>query len=176
MMHTPGALHNHLLAGVVGLALAMPGLGSAQEEALVPMNILSPELALEIAQTSLKACQGEGFQVAVAVVDRMVVPQVMLRDRFAGPHTPDTAQRLAWTAVSFRADTLSVATNTQADSALSGARMISNVVMIGGGVPVQAAGATVAGVGISGAPSGEANDRCARAGIQAVRARLELSD
>jgi uncharacterized protein GlcG (DUF336 family) len=54
--------------------------------------------------------------------------------------------------------------------------MITNVLMIGGGVPVQAAGATVAGVGISGAPSGEANDRCARAGIEAVRARLELSD
>jgi len=32
--------------------------------------------------------------------------QVMLRDRYAGPHTPDTAERKAWTAVSFRADTL----------------------------------------------------------------------
>jgi uncharacterized protein GlcG (DUF336 family) len=124
----------------------------------------------------LKACQGEGYQVAVAVVDRAGVPQVMLRDRYAGPHTPDTAQRKAWTAVSFRADTLTLANNTQADSAQSGARMITNALMIGGGVPVQAAGMTVAGVGISGAPSGEADDRCARAGIDAVRGRLELGD
>jgi uncharacterized protein GlcG (DUF336 family) len=100
----------------------------------------------------------------------------MLRDRYAGPHTPDTAQRKAWTAVSFRADTLALANNTQAGSAQSGARLITNALMIGGGVPVQAAGMTVAAVGISGAPSGEADDRCARAGINAVKAKLELGD
>jgi uncharacterized protein GlcG (DUF336 family) len=158
---------------VAALLLAEP---LQAQDALVPGNTLSPELALEIAQTSLKACQGEGYQVAVAVVDRAGVPQVMLRDRYAGPHTPDTAQRKAWTAVSFRADTLTLANNTQADSAQSGARMITNALMIGGGVPVQAAGMTVAGVGISGAPSGEADDRCARAGIDAVSGRLELGD
>jgi uncharacterized protein GlcG (DUF336 family) len=152
----------------------MPGQGSAQEEALVPLNVLSPELALEIAQTSLAACRAEGFQVAVAVVDRMGVPQVMLRDRYAGPHTPDTAQRKAWTAVSFRADTLALAKNTQAGSDQSGARAITNALMIGGGVPVEVAGTTIAAVGISGAPTGEADDRCARAGIAAVKARLEL--
>jgi len=158
---------------IASLVLAAP---LQAQDALVPGNTLSPELALEIARTSLKACQGEGYQVAVAVVDRAGVPQVMLRDRYAGPHTPDTAQRKAWTAVSFRADTLTLANNTQADSAQSGARMITNALMIGGGVPVQAAGMTVAGVGISGAPSGEADDRCARAGIDAVRGRLELGD
>jgi len=172
------ALRARLAAVAVALTstLAMPGPGMAQEEALVPMNVLSPELALEIAQTSLAACRAEGFQVAVAVVDRMGVPQVMLRDRLAGPHTPDTAQRKAWTAVSFRSDTLTLAANTQANAAQSGARAITNALMIGGGVPVHAAGATVAGVGISGAPSGEADDRCARAGIDAVKARLELDN
>jgi uncharacterized protein GlcG (DUF336 family) len=155
------------------LALLMSTSIQAQD-VLVPASNLSPELALEIAQTSLRACRAEGYQVAVAVVDRMGVPQVMLRDRYAGPHTPDTAQRKAWTAVSFRTDTLVLANNTQADSAQSGARMITNALMIGGGVPVQAAGQTVAAVGISGAPSGEDDDRCARAGIDAVKAKLEL--
>jgi uncharacterized protein GlcG (DUF336 family) len=164
----------HLAAATVALALSMPGLGSAQEEALVPMNVLSPELALEIARTSLAACRAEGFQVAVAVVDRMGVPQVMLRDRFAGPHTPDTAQRMAWTAVSFRTDTLELANASRADSGQWAARMIDNALLLGGGVPVQAGGFTVAGVGVSGAPSGEANDRCARAGINAAKAKLEL--
>jgi uncharacterized protein GlcG (DUF336 family) len=164
----------HLAAVTVALALSMPGLGSAQEEALVPMNVLSPELALEIARTSLAACRAEGFQVAVAVVDRMGVPQVMLRDRFAGPHTPDTAQRMAWTAVSFRTDTLELANASRADSGQWAARMIDNALLLGGGVPVQAGGFTVAGVGVSGAPSGEANDRCARAGINAAKAKLEL--
>jgi len=175
-MFTLRAVQTRLAVVAVALTLAMPAPGMSQEEALVPMNVLSPELALKIAQTALAACHTEGFQVAVAVVDRMGVPQVMLRDRLAGPHTPDTAQRKAWTAVSFRSDTLTLAANTQANSAQSGARTITNALMIGGGVPVQAAGATVAGVGISGAPSGEADDRCARAGIDAVKARLELDN
>ncbi len=167
----------HFKAGGAALVLALVVATSGQaQEALVPASTLSPELALEIAQTSLNACRAEGYQVAVAVVDRMGVPQVMLRDRYAGPHTPDTAQRKAWTAVSFRADTLALANNTQAGSAQSGARSITNALMIGGGVPVQAAGTTVAAVGISGAPSGEADDRCARAGINAVKAKLELGD
>jgi uncharacterized protein GlcG (DUF336 family) len=132
------------------------------------------ELALEIALASRAACRAQGYQVAVAVVDRMGVPQVMLRDRFAGPHTPDTAQRMAWTAVSFRTNTLELSGNSQAESGQSGARMINNALMLGGGVPVQAGGFTVAGVGVSGTPSGEANDRCARAGVEAVKAKLEL--
>jgi uncharacterized protein GlcG (DUF336 family) len=98
----------------------------------------------------------------------------MLRDRYAGPHTPDTAERKAWTAVSFRNDTLTLSRNTQPGSEQSGARMITNVLMIGGGVPIEAAGAIVSGVGISGAPSGAEDDRCARAGIQAMVEKLEL--
>jgi uncharacterized protein GlcG (DUF336 family) len=104
----------------------------------------------------------------------MGVAQIMLRDRFAGPHTPDTAGRKAWTAVSFRSDTLSLAKNTGPGSPQSGARHIDNALMIGGGIPVLASGSIVAGIGISGAPSGEADHACAQAGIDAVTAKLEL--
>jgi uncharacterized protein GlcG (DUF336 family) len=174
-LNNPGRQAGGLLPCTYALLLAAmaPSVALAQA-ALVPTHNLSPEIALEIAQTSLAACRAEGFQVSVAVVDRMGVPQVMLRDRLAGPHTPDTAQRKAWTAVSFRSDTLALAANTRVNSDQSGARMITNALMLGGGVPLQAAGATVAGVGISGAPTAEADDRCARAGIEAVKARLEM--
>ena len=157
------------------LVLLLPSLGLAQES-LVSINSLSPQAALEVAQTSLSSCRSAGYQVAVAVVDRMGVTQVMLRDRYAGPHTPDTAERKAWTAVSFRSDTLTLSRNTRADSEQSGARMIANALMIGGGVPIEAAGSIVGAVGISGAPSGAEDDRCARAGIQAMVEKLELGD
>jgi uncharacterized protein GlcG (DUF336 family) len=155
------------------LALLITSASLAQEP-LVPINSLSPQAALELAQASLASCRSARFQVAVAVVDRMGVTQVMLRDRYAGPHTPDTAERKAWTAVSFRTDTLTLSRNTQADSEQSGARMITNVLMIGGGVPIEVAGTIVGGVGISGTPSGAEDDRCARAGIQAMVEKLEL--
>jgi len=94
----------HLMAGLGALAL---GGGTAKaEEALISFKVLSPAAALELAQATLEACRNEGYQVAVAVVDRFGITQVILRDRYAGPHTPETARRKAWTAVSFRTDTL----------------------------------------------------------------------
>lgn len=159
------------VAGLLVAGLAAP---LQAQDTLVTFRSLAPDVALEMAQAALASCRDEGYQVAVAVVDRMGVPQVMLRDRFAGPHTPDTSVRKAWTAVSFREDTLLMGESTGPGSSQSGARHIDNVLMIGGGIPVTVSGSIVAGIGISGAPSGAADHACAQAGIDAVTAKLEL--
>lgn len=145
---------------------------SAQEEALISFKVLAPETALELAQATLVACRKKGFQVAVAVVDRMGVPQVMLRDRYAGAHTPSTATRKAWTAASFRTSTLSMMEETQAGKPQSGVRFVDQALMIGGGVVVEASGSLVGAVGVSGAPGGEQDDACAKAGIAAIEDKL----
>ncbi len=130
---------------------------------------LTPEAALKAAQAALTECRKRGFQVAVAVVDRGGVVQALIRDRLAGPHTPETATGKGWTAVSFRTDTLSFAAETQAGRPSSGIRTLPRVVAIGGGVLIQAAGNTLGAVGVSGAPGGESDDACARAGIACRR-------
>jgi uncharacterized protein GlcG (DUF336 family) len=145
---------------------------AAAGEALVSFKVLTPETALELAQATLKACREKGYQVAVAVVDRSGTPQVMLRDRYAGAHTPGTATRKAWTATSFRADTLALAEETQADKPQSGVRFVEDALMLGGGVLVEAAGSMVGAVGVSGAPSGEQDDACGRAGVAAIEEKL----
>lgn len=162
-----------LRCGVLAALLASP---LAAEETLVTFKSLDPDVALDMARAALNNCRSRGFQVSVAVVDRMGVPQVMLRDRFAGAHTPGSATRKAATAVSFKSDTLSLAENTRPDSAHSGARLIDGVLMLGGGIPVTAAGSTVAGIGVAGAPSSAEDHACAQAGIDAVVERLELAE
>ena len=120
------------------LCCALLAAGSAQalaEDATFEMTVMTPETALRVAQVSLESCRSKGFQVAVVVVDRMGVPQAMIRDRFAGAHTPDTAFRKAWTAVSFREDTLTLSENTAPGTPQAGARDITNALMLGGGVP-----------------------------------------
>lgn len=129
---------------------------------------LTPEAALKAAQAALADCRKRGYQVAVAVVDRSGTAQVMLRDRLAGPHTPQTATGKAWTAISFRTDTLSFAAETQAGRPSSGIRELPNVVALGGGVLIQAGGNTLGAIGVSGAPGGEADDACARAALAAI--------
>jgi uncharacterized protein GlcG (DUF336 family) len=158
--------------GLLVLAVLASPLALAQESATVNFRMLSPETALELAQATLKACRKEGYQVAVAVVDRMGVTQVMLRDRYAGAHTPETAQRKAWTAASFRTDTQTLMEETQSGKAQSGVRFVSEAMMVGGGVPVEAAGSIVGAVGVSGAPGGAEDEACADAGIAAVETKL----
>jgi uncharacterized protein GlcG (DUF336 family) len=144
------------------------------QEALVAYKVLSPDTALELAQAALEACRAKGFQVAVAVVDRFGQPQVMLRDRFAGPHTPSTATNKGWTAVSFRANTSDLIGFSQPGQPQAGIRNLPNVVVLGGGVLIEGAGAILGAVGVSGAPGGAEDDHCAKAGIDAVRDKLEL--
>src|ERR1043166_2720390 len=151
--------------------LALP---ARAQDGLITYKSLGPGLALELARAALAACRERGFQVAVAVVDRFGVTQVVLRDRFAGPHTVPTATGKAWTAVSFRTGTAELAAQTQPGMTQAGVRALAGVVAIAGGLTIEAGGSTVGGVGVSGAPGGEADEACAKAGIEAVKERLEF--
>ncbi len=153
-----------LIAGFFCLA----GTAQADEHALFTTQSLTPETALKAATAALEKCRADGFQVAIAVVDRMGNMQVMIRDRFAGAHTPDTARRKAWTATSFRTNTTDLLEITGPGKAQSGVRQITGALMLGGGVLIEAGGSLVGAIGVSGAPGGELDDICAEAGIAAI--------
>jgi uncharacterized protein GlcG (DUF336 family) len=161
------------LAAAFVLVALSPVMVNAQD-AIVTYKSLSPKAALELAGAALSECQKRGYQVAVAVVDRSGVPQVMLRDRFAGPHTPPTATGKAWTAVTFRTSTTELNAISQPGMQQAGLRNLPNVVMIGGGLVVEAAGSLLGGIGVSGAPGGDADQACAKVGIEAIRDKLDF--
>jgi uncharacterized protein GlcG (DUF336 family) len=131
---------------------------SRAQEALVTYKSLTPEIALDLARAALADCQKRGYQVAVAIVDRFGVPQVMLRDRYAGPHTPATATGKAWTAATFRNSTSNLFTISQPGMMQAGIRNLPGAVIIGGGLVVESGGSLVGAIGVSGAPRG----RCRR--------------
>lgn len=144
------------------------------QDATYAVRLLSPETALKAAQAALKSCRDRGFQAAVAVVDRMGVVQVLLRDRFAGPHTPDMATAKAYTAASFRTNTTELAEASQAGRPASGIRHRPGVAAVGGGMLIEAGGSVLGAIGVSGAPGGREDDACAAAGIAAIREDIEL--
>ena len=135
---------------------------------------ITEEAALRAAQAALAACQKQGYTVAVAVVDRAGQPLAMLRDDLAGPHTPLTAINKAYSAASFRTDTTELAAMTQSGKPASGIRQLPEVVAVGGGLMIRAKGALVGAIGVSGAPNGDADDACAKAGIAAISEAMEL--
>lgn len=157
-----------LLAGL-GIACA-----AHASEAVHTIRILTPETALKAAQAALKSCRERGYQATVAVVDRMGVVQVLLRDRFAGPHTTDMATAKAYTAVSFRTNTTELAEATQPGRPASGIRNRPGIAAVGGGMMIEAGGSLLGAIGVSGAPGGREDDACAAAGISAIREDIEL--
>ncbi|MGI9571187.1 MAG: GlcG/HbpS family heme-binding protein [Desulfobulbia bacterium] len=167
------ALVPSMLAAASGFVLTMV-VANAADESFVSFRVLKPELALQAAQAAMADCRQKGFQVTVSVTDRFGGLQVTLRDQLAGPHTPDTAYRKAWTAVTFRAETSEVAAQT-GSGALSGIRNVEGVLPVGGGVRIIAGeGDMVGAIGVSGAPSRSEDEACAKAGINAIAAEIEF--
>lgn len=156
------------------LALMCAALPVMAQEATFVVRSLTPETALMAARAALESCRKQGFQVAVAVTDRVGITQVLLRDRFAGPHTVDVATNKAWTAASFRTSTSDLATQTQAGRPMSGLRNHPRFLAAGGGQPIEAGGNLLGAIGVSGGPGGEADDACALAGIKAIADAVEF--
>ena len=160
-----------LAAAALAASVAAP---AGAQKMLANYPTLTTAAAQVAAQAALAHCQKDGYTVAVAVVDRGGQPLAVLRDNLAGTHTTQTAVGKAATAVSFRTDTTELAATTQAGKVQSGVRQLPNVVAIGGGLVIRAKGSLVGGIAVSGAPLGDIDDACAKAGIAAINDAIEL--
>jgi len=156
------------------LLALLVALAAQAQEGTFQTRSLTPETALTAARAALEACRKQGFQVAVAVVDRSGLTQVLLRDRFAGAHTIEVATNKAWTAASFRIPTSALADETQPGQPMSGIRNVSRVMAAGGGLVIEAGGNMFGAIGVSGAPGGAADEACASAGIKAIADAIEF--
>jgi len=160
-----------IAVGAVFAGTAAPALA---QKMLANYPTLTTAAALQAAQAALARCQKDGYTVGVAVVDRGGQPLVVLRDNLAGTHTTQTAVNKAATAVSFRTDTAEIAVVSQPGKPQSGVRQLPNVVAIAGGLMIRAKGSLVGGIGVSGAPLGDIDDVCGKAGIAAISDAIEL--
>jgi len=165
---------NVSMAIVAATTLACIAGHANAQKMLASYPTLTTIAAQRAAQAALARCQKDGYTVAVAVVDRGGQPLALLRDNLAGGHTAQTAISKAATAVSFRTDTTELAGSSQAGKPQSGIRHLPGVAAIGGGIVIRAKGSLVGGIGVSGAPGGDADDACAKAGVAAISDAIEM--
>ena len=159
---------------VAAVAFAFASGALAADSATFTVRSLTPEAALKAAQAALAKCRAEGFQATVAVVDRSGVTQALLRDRHAAPHTVDTAQRKAQTAINFKMHTAALDRELQPGKASAGIRNLPGVAAMAGGMVIEGHGSLVGAIGVSGAPGPANDDVCAAAGIAAIAEDLEF--
>jgi len=165
----------HFVSRCIAIGLSLLTFTSAQAaEGTVTFEVLTPAAALQAARAALENCRASGYQVAVAVVDRFGGIQVVLRDQLASPRTVNTAVGKARTAAGFRTNTSEMVSITAEGNPQAGIRNLPGVIVIGGGLLIEAAGSLVAGIGVSGAPGPHLDDACAQAGIDNIEDLLEF--
>ncbi|MFD5831871.1 heme-binding protein [Lentzea sp. NPDC060358] len=121
--------------------------------------------ATKAAQAALDAAKKENQRVSVAVVDRNGNTILTLRGDGAGPQAYESAVKKAYTAVSWNAPTSELAQRLANAPTL---KDIPGTLVLAGGAPVTVKGAPVAAIGVAGAPSGDLDEKFARAGVAAL--------
>ena len=143
----------------------------AAEPLVVNIKRLSLDTALRIAKAAIAQCRKEGVQVAVSVVDRGGHVQAMLRDTLAMDITVPISKQKAHTAMAFNSPL------SQLEGRFKGAYQVpklDGLLVSAGGIPINIGGNILGGIGVSGAPSGLTDEKCAKAGLDAVRTDLEM--
>lgn len=156
-----------LMGALAAAALAAP----AAAQGLVTQKNIPLATALTIAQAALAQCESMGFKVSVVVVDRDGLPIVMLRGDGSGLHTPEGADRKAYTARTFGQPSAAFQKRMADDPNSVGSRQYTRVLALGGGLPIKAGNEIVGAVGVSGSPGKD--DICSQAGIDKVADQLK---
>ncbi len=133
---------------------------------------LTMDTAVTVAQATIEKCRGEGVNITVTVVDRGGDVQVVLRDTLAMDLTLEISRQKAYTAMSFNTPTSQLTDRFTSPFSVG---KVQGVLMSAGGVPINAGGTIIGGIGVSGAPSGETDELCAQAGLDAILDDLEMS-
>jgi len=159
-----------VLSAMLCLLTAVP----LQAADVIPVKLMSLEVAADIARGAIDACREDGYQVSVVVVDRSGRIQVVLRDVFSNQYFTELAAGKARAAV--MANTGSGALRSNRADMVDELNLLDGIFVLQGGLPVQVAGSTIGAVGVSGAPGGDKDEACARQGIAAVQERLDFAE
>jgi uncharacterized protein GlcG (DUF336 family) len=143
-------------------------------EGVVTYQSLAPDVAFDLARSALQQCRKDGYQVAVVVTDRFGAPLVELRDRYAPVAALDIAKGKAWTAVTFSRNTGDFVKAMKDGTISAGLAGVPGVTPLAGGVIIQTGGSLLGAVGIAGAPGGDKDEACAKAGLAAVQDKLDF--
>ena len=157
-----------LLTLLVLTVLVAPGFSQA-----LTRRDMSLQIARVMADASIAACLKEGStNITVAVVDRAGDLVLLHRSDAANPHNAELARRKAYTARTYGVTTLQFRDRTVTGEFV-GQRMLSDVVALGGGVPIRIGDELIGAIGLSGSPMQEVDEKCANAGIAAAKALLK---
>ena len=158
---------------IFGFACAILALAAPSRADTIATHRIPAALAMEAAEEVVAACARQNYHETADVVDADGVSIAVLRGDGTGAHTLDSAHSKAFTAASFKNDTLALAERAKGEDGIAPLSKLPHVMFFGGGVPIKLGDELIGAVGAAGAPGGKLDDACARAGIEKIRDRLK---
>jgi uncharacterized protein GlcG (DUF336 family) len=147
--------------------------GSAGAQGLVKTSRLSASLAAEAVVAAVEACAQQSQAVTAVILDTGGVAQAMLRGDDAGIHTVETADAKAYTAVTFKVDTIELVERAHNGPVSSAIAKLPRLLLAQGGVVIKAGAEVIGAIGVSGAKGNAIDTQCARAGLDKISDRLK---
>ena len=164
---------SHTTYRIAALALvsALAGGISANAQLLTHKD-LSLGMAMTMATTAIETCKSQGYAVSVHVLGRNGEVILAVRNDAANPTTLENSMKKAYTARTFRRPSGEFAKQQQGNPT-AGALFLSNVTPAQGALPIKVGEDTIGAIGVSGAPGGDKDEACAKAGLDKVSAELK---
>ena len=147
-------------------------LSSSASAQLLQHKDLSASMAITMAQTALETCRANGINISVTVVGRNGEIIAQVRGDNTGPHTIENSMRKAYSSRTFRSPSGDLVARLKADPTFALIHL-NNVIANQGGLPIKVGDDTLGGIGASGAPSGDKDEACVKAGIDKVADQLK---
>jgi uncharacterized protein GlcG (DUF336 family) len=160
------------IAGVSLAAALACGLTGAANAQLVTHKDISVTMALTMAETAIATCKTNGYKVSANVLGRNGEIIVQMRGDDTGPHTLENSMKKAYTARAQRRSSGDFGDSLK-DNFTAGALHLTNIVPARGALPIKVGEDTIGAIGVSGAPGGEKDEVCAKAGIDKVADELK---
>ena len=155
------------MAGLCVASAVACGLAASANAQLLAHKDISLAMATTIALTTMEACKAQGYNVSVHVLGREGQVVLGVRNENAGLATFENSMKKAYTARTFSRSSGEFADGVKGNP-LAGALRLTNIVPAQGALPIKIGNETIGEVGVSGAPGGEKDEACAKAGIEKV--------
>ena len=141
---------------------------------IVTVKTIGMELAIDIAKEAVLECRKQGYQVGAVVVDRSGLVRAAARDDLAAKETLQISEKKANASIMSSVDS---GTFVQSRKDISREmNHVEGIIMLEGGVLIQAGGYRIGAVGVSGAPGGDKDAVCAKAAVTKFQERIEFAD
>jgi uncharacterized protein GlcG (DUF336 family) len=158
----------------IALVVAAAALGAPAVSAqTLPTHRIPAVLATEAASEAVASCARGGYSETAVVVDADGATIAAVRGDGAGIHTLDSAHDKAYTAVTFKNDTMVLADRAKGDGPIALLGKLPHILFFPGGVVIKLDNEVIGGIGAAGAPGGNLDDGCAKAGLEKIRDRLK---